>query len=74
MGAMSHVDWCVVPSHIYYCCYGSHLVLCLITYVYLYDVLLIAFSECQPQWHVTMSTNYIKRDCLFHHSGSLYPT
>ena len=31
-----------------------------ITYAYSYDVLLVAFSKCQPQWYVTVSTNYIK--------------
>ena len=31
-----------------------------ITYVSLYNSLLVTFSKCQPQWHVTMSTNYIK--------------
>ena len=39
-------------------CYGSRLAL---PYVYLYDVLLVTFLKCQPQWHVTVSTNYIKR-------------
>ena len=46
----------------------------LITYVYLYNILLVTFLKCQSQWHVTVSANYIKRDCLFHHSDSSYPT
>ena len=29
-------------------------------YVYPYNVLPITFSECQLQWHVTVSTYYIK--------------
>ena len=28
-------------------CYGSHLVLCLGTYAYLYNVLLVIFSKCK---------------------------
>ena len=50
---------CVVPHYLY---------------LPLYDVLSVTFSKCQPQWHVTISTTYIKMDCLFHHSGSSYPT
>ena len=30
-------------------------------FVYPYDILLVTFSKCQPQWHVTVSTSYIKR-------------
>ena len=39
-------------------CYGSHLILCLITYICL--TYLLRFSKCQSQWHVTVSTSYIK--------------
>ena len=31
-----------------------------ITYVSLYDILLVTVSKCQPQWHMTVSNNYIK--------------
>ena len=31
-----------------------------VPHVYLYDALPVTFSKCQPQWHVTVSTNYIK--------------
>ena len=41
-------------------CYSSRLMLCLSAYVYPYDVLLVIFLKCQPQWHVTVSTDYIK--------------
>ena len=41
-------------------CYGSRLVLYRSAYVYLYDDLLVTFAKCQPQWHVTVSTYYIK--------------
>jgi hypothetical protein len=37
-------------------CYGSHCALCLNTYV---STLPVAFSKCQPQWHVTVSTSYV---------------
>jgi hypothetical protein len=35
------------------------------TYIYLYDDSLVTFSKCQPQWHVTMSTYYIKGAAFF---------
>ena len=37
----------------------------LLLYVYVYDVLPVTFSECQPRWHVTVSTNYIKWTAFF---------
>jgi hypothetical protein len=43
-------------------------------YIYICDILPVTFSKCQSWWHVTVSTNYIKRDCLSRHSGSSYPT
>ena len=45
-------------TELHHICYGSRLAL---AYVYLYDVLLVTFSKCQPRWHVTVSTSYIKR-------------
>ena len=58
---------CVICGHACcrHCCYGSCLTLCLVTYVTIYDVLPVTFLKCQPQWHVTVSMNYIKWTASF---------
>ena len=71
------VEFCIAPGGKLaglFTCYSSRLTLCLITYAYFYNVLFVTLSEVPASVACNREYDLHKMDCLFCHSGSLYPT